>query len=250
MSNRPSYEKVYGVAAARAVFARRPDDVVRISHARALRPILGELLFEAAARRIAYEEVSDEQLGKRAEAVHHEGICLVVRPRKVHGLEALLERLKEGRTASVVALDDVGNPHNVGAIIRTAAFFGIEALLVAAPEGRSILSPSAVRIAQGGAERVALVRTDELAPALASIAAAGIAVVGTDVRGTHTLDAYRWPARSVIVLGNEGDGIHGDVRRACTAALTIPGSGAVESLNVSVAAGVVLSAWSRGTSRG
>lgn len=242
MGSRVAHEKVYGVAAARAVLERRIGDVIRIAHAAELRRALGPVLREAAARRIAYEERSDEDLAKIAGSVHHEGICLAVRPRRVRSVE-WLARGGQGAWRCAVALDDVGNPHNVGAIVRSAAFFGADALLVEGPADRAPILPAAVRVAQGGAEHVEVVRADALAPALRALASAGVAVIGTDVRGARPLGALRWPPRAVIVLGSEGEGMRREVREACTALVTIAGSDAVESLNVGVAAGVLLHAW-------
>ncbi|MDQ3037971.1 MAG: RNA methyltransferase [Myxococcota bacterium] len=241
MATRVPHEKVYGVAATRAVFERRMDDVHRIAFTAALSKALGPVLSEASKRRVAYEERTDEEIANIAGSVHHEGICVAVRPRKVHPLDTLLRE----RWRGAIAIDDVSNPHNVGAIVRSAAFFGIEALLVAGDPDRAPLTPSAVRVAQGGAEHVHVVRERELAPALRRLASSGVAVVGTDVRGKRALDDVRWPERTMIVLGSEGEGMSAAVRSACTELVTIPGSGAVESLNVGVAAGVMLATWAR-----
>lgn len=247
--SRLAHEKVYGVAAVRAVFNRRPDDLVRIAYSAELRRELGPMLKAAAAARVAYEERSEDDLARIAGSVHHEGICCAVRPRRVLGLPSLLRALAEGKARSVIALDGVLNPHNVGAIVRTAAFFGVDALLVAVEGDRAPLSPAAVRVAQGGAEALNVVRVDALAPALDELAHEGIAVVGTDVRASRALDELQWPARCVLVLGNEGEGMNEETRRVCTELVVIGGSGAVESLNVSVAAGVVISSWARAANR-
>lgn len=240
---RVPHEKIYGLASARAAMETRPDDVIRIAHSRAVRPAIGDLLREAAARRIAYEEREDEDLARIAGAVHHEGICLAVRPRRVLSVDALVSALRDGKCRAVLALDDVANPHNAGALVRSAAFFGIDAILVEAPADRAPLTPAAVRVAQGGLEHVVVVRADDLGQGLGRIAASGVAVIGTDVRASRRLDEVRWPARVAIVVGSEGTGMRENVRRACTELVVIPGTGAVESLNVSVAAGVVLAGW-------
>lgn len=248
MGGRVDHEKIYGLAAVRAVFERRPEDVLRIAHTEEVRLRIADLLREAASRRIGYEQRTDEELENIAGAVHHEGICISARPRRVLGVDALVGALRDGKCRAAIALDDVSNPHNVGAILRTAAFFGVEALLIASPEDRAPIAPAAVRIAQGGAEHVVIVRCDALAPALRRIADARVMVLGTDVRGARSIDEVRWPARAVIALGSEAEGMTNAVRGACTELVTIPGSGAVDSLNVSVAAGVVLAAWSRARS--
>jgi TrmH RNA methyltransferase len=246
---RASHEKVYGLAAATAAFEARPDDVMRIAHTKGVRGELREVLREAARRRIAYEERSEEDVAKIAGSVHHEGVCFALRPRAVGTPEMLIERLARGPWRCAVALDDVENPHNVGAIVRTAAFFGADAVLVAPPADRAPLAPAAVRVAQGGAEHVAVARAASMAEALSAIARAGIAVIGTDVRTERALASLAWPPRCVVVLGSEAEGISPDVRRACTDLVAIRGSGRVESLNVSVAAGVLLASWAGGRQR-
>jgi RNA methyltransferase, TrmH family len=240
VASRVPHEKVYGVAAAWAVLTGRNDDVLRIAYGQGLRRDLAPFLRDAAARRLPFEERSDEDLAKIAGSVHHEGICLAVRPRRVLGVDALLA---PGAFEALVALDDVGNPHNVGAIVRSAAFFGVDTVLVAGPADRAPMSPAAVRVAQGGAEHVRVARADGVAGALRRLAEEGVAVVGADVRGGTALPAFRWPRRVAIVLGHEGEGMREEVRRACTDLVFIPGTGAVESLNVSVAAGVMLASW-------
>lgn len=234
------HEKIYGIEAARAVMATRPGDVIRIAHTSAVRHEIAELLREAAAQRIAYGEHSEEDLGKLAGALHHEGICLAVQPRRVLSVDALVNALRDGKCRAVLALDTVANPHNAGALVRSAAFFGVDAILVEGQEGKPLLTPAATRIAQGAMEHVVAVRAGDMADALRRIAAAGVAVVGTDVRATKTLGEMKWPVRVAIVLGSEGAGMREPVRRACTELLVIPGSGKVESLNVSVAAALLL----------
>ena len=97
------HEKIYGIEAARAVMATRPGDVIRIAHTSAVRHEIAELLREAAAQRIAYGEHSEEDLGKLAGALHHEGICLAVQPRRVLSVDALVNALRDGKCRAVLA---------------------------------------------------------------------------------------------------------------------------------------------------
>ncbi|UJR78646.1 TrmH family RNA methyltransferase [Sandaracinus amylolyticus] len=246
MASRVPHEKVYGIAATRAVLTGRMGDVIRIAFSASLKRELAPALREAAARRIAFEERTDEDLAKIAGSVHHEGICLAARPRRVLDVDALIG-WRDAR--AILALDDVANPHNVGAIVRSAAFFGAGALLVEGPTDRAPLTPAAVRVAQGGAEHLAMARTERLPDALRKLAARGFAVVGADVRGARPLRELRWPERVVLVMGSEGEGLRHAVLDACTDRVVIEGTGAVESLNVSVAAGVLLASWASTRSR-
>lgn len=228
---------MHGLSAALAVLARRPQDVLRIAHTKAARKPLAAALREAARRRTAYEELSDEALAELAGAAHHEGVCLLVRPRPAPTLDTLARRASPA--GLVLALDGVDNPHNVGAVLRSVAFFGAAGMLVA-DSARKSLPPSAVRIAEGGAEHAPVVHVPALAPALQALRTLGLTIVGTDSHGGVPLHALSWPARAVLVFGAERAGMTPDVRATCELVTCIEGSGAIESLNVAVAAGVLL----------
>jgi TrmH RNA methyltransferase len=233
---------VYGLAAAFAAMRTRPDQVLSIAHTVGARLLLADMLSHAARLHIAYREVGDEELAKMAGTLHHEGVCLLVRPRKNASLSELA-RLTEPR-GLIVALDQVGNPHNVGAVLRSAAFFGAAGVLASSGEqGRSVLTPAATRVAEGGAELLLISQGDALGPALQSLHQSGLHIVGSDVRAPTSLAALRWPERCVLVLGSEDRGLTPQVRKACNTLVRIEGSGALESLNVSVAAGVLLASY-------
>jgi TrmH RNA methyltransferase len=222
--------------------ARRPQDVLRIAHTKAARKPFAPALREAARQRIAYREVADDELARIAGSVHHEGVCLLVREEPAPSLEQLAARTPSA--GFLIALDRVANPHNVGAILRTAAFFGASGLLLAGGSGkRAGLPPAAVRVAEGGAEHVPVVRVAELAPALQRLARSGVAIIGADLRGRQALAELRWPERVLLVLGSEELGLSPAVRAACATTVRIAGRGPVESLNVSVAAGVLMASF-------
>jgi len=235
MGKRAEKEIVYGLAAGMALFARRPEDVLRIAHTPDARHPLATLLKEAARRRIAYREVDEEEMARIAESMHHEGLCMLTRRRSLLPIEEAPTRLGQG---VALALDAVDNPHNVGAIVRTAAYFGARALILPEAPGAP-LKPAAVRIAEGGAEHVPVAR-GPLATSLGTLRKAGVAVIGADMRASASAFDHRFAGPSVLVLGNERTGLSEAVRAACDKLVAIPGTRAVESLNVSVAAGVLL----------
>lgn len=235
-------QKVYGLSAALAVMARRPEQVLRIAHTQAARKALAPALREAARRRIAYREVGEEELSRIAGSVHHEGVCLLATEPEPPDAAALARRAPEA--GLILALDRVKNPHNVGAILRSAAFFGAAGMVLACESSkRGGLPPAAVRVAEGGAEQVPVARVAELPSALRELSRAGFGVVGADAHAERTLSELRWPKRTVLVLGSEDLGLAQSVRAACDATVRIEGRGGVESLNVSVAAGVLLSSF-------
>jgi TrmH RNA methyltransferase len=237
-------QKVYGISAALAVMATRPDQVLRIAHTQTARKALAPALREAARLRIAYREVSDEELSRMAGSVHHEGVCLLAAEPRAPELAELARRAAP--RGLLVALDQVANPHNVGAIVRSAAFFGAAGLVLAGALGkRSGLPPAAVRVAEGGAEHLGVARVPELADALRELKAEGMGIVGADAHASTPLHELRWPERAVLVLGSEDLGLTPDVRAACDVSVRIAGNGAIESLNVSVAAGVLIASYAR-----
>ncbi len=238
-----AHEKIYGRKAAFATLRTRLDDVARIAHGPRDRKELGPILREAAARRIPYAELEDEALAKLAESMHHEGLVLIARPRAVLDPHDLFDRMARAERFALVALDGVSNPHNVGAILRSAAFLGIDAVVVRGERGKAPLTPAAVRIAEGAAEHVPVVPVPDLDVFLGALRREGYASLAADPRGELDAMTMRWPSRGVLVLGSEANGISPEVAHEIEAGVGIRGTSAIESLNVSVAAGVLLAAW-------
>jgi TrmH RNA methyltransferase len=239
-------ERVFGIAAARAVLHKRPRDVRQIAHAREARQEVAALLSTAAKLRIAYREVPREELERIAGSLHHEGICMQVAARRACAVEDLVRATKEG--GFVLALDRVDNPHNIGALLRTAAYFGAAGLLVA-HEREAGLTPSAVRIAEGAAEHVPVCFVPELADALDRLRQGGASVIGADAHQGDALSEIAWPEKTVLVLGSERTGMSAAVKKRCHGFVRIEGTQAVESLNVSVAAGILMASLAQGARR-
>jgi TrmH RNA methyltransferase len=229
--------KVHGRNAARALFARRPDDLLRVYVGEGETASFGDLLRRLAAGHRPYRVVTDAELERLTESKHHEGICVVARPRPPAALEAVLRPPGAGW---LVALADVGNPHNVGAILRIAAHFGARGALLASPADR--LSPAAYRTAQGGAEWLDLVFTKTLERDLDLCRGHGFAVCATTSHeeGGGDLFTAPLPPRAIVLLGAEATGLPAPLLAAADARLRIPGTGHVESLNVASAASVLM----------
>lgn len=231
---------MYGLSAALAAFSVRPERVLSIAHTKHVRHDLADMLREAAKRRIAYREVDDDALAQLADSVHHEGVCLLVAPMPPIDLSKLAESI-EG-AGLIVALDDVQNPHNLGAVLRSAAYFGARALVIG---GDKKLTPSARRVAEGGAEHVPVVSVPSMESALRTLAGHEFAIIGADTRAKVELRTFKWPKRAVLVMGHEREGLGKQVRSECGTLIRIAGAETVESLNVSVAAGVLLASYSQ-----
>lgn len=246
----PDGERVFGLRAAAAVLTHRSGDVLRVAVARGLATAevsnLGALLRGAAARGVRVEEQSDGALDALAGGPHHEGIVVTTGPRRWASPTDLATRLVShgaGRgpgVAAAVALDRVRNPYNVGAILRSAAFFGLRGALLGSPAPHPALAPLAVRVSEGGAEELLLARTTDLAGSLERLRGAGVKVLAAESDGTEPLFDHPMTCPTVVVMGHEREGISPRVRAQCDAVVTIPGSATVVgSLNVSVAAAVM-----------
>jgi TrmH RNA methyltransferase len=240
-------EIVQGVRAGLAVLARRPGDVVRVAFAREVRHEVADAMRRGDTRAIRWDEVGEPELHRLADSTHHEGLCVAVRARRwlpAHDLaEALVRSSRENAArggGTAIALDRVRNPYNVGAILRSAAFFGVDAALLGAPAPHPGLAPTAVRVAEGGAEHLLLSRTTDLADTLARLRSRAVRVVGADAHAPESAFGFAFPRPAVLVVGNEREGLGDRVRAQCDALVRIPGGGAVESLNVAAAAGVLL----------
>jgi len=227
--------KVCGRHACRALFERRGDRILRVYLAKELVKPFGDLLRACAERRRPYKIVAPEELERLTESRHHEGICLVVAASPPRPLAEILAAPGPG---VVVALAGVENPHNTGAIARTAAHFGARAVVVEGAFKR--LPPVVYRTAQGGAEWVDVVAAPALGAALAEARRAGYTVCATSSHAGVDLFAARLPMRAVIVLGAEDAGLSPELARDADLTLKIPGSEHVESLNVASAAAVLL----------
>ncbi|WP_305806171.1 TrmH family RNA methyltransferase [Stenotrophomonas sp. YIM B06876] len=239
--------RLYGVNAVQAMFARRPQALRKLYLEEAMIPRLQPMLKWCVANRVGYRVVGDGDLNKLAATTHHEGVVADVVRAEPLPLATWLAALPEGPVLALW-LDGVGNPHNFGAILRSAAHFGVAGLLLPA-ESTLALSGAAARVAEGGAEAVPLVRLPALPQAMAQLHDAGFGLAATLVEDGDDLFTAPLPARTVYVMGAESAGMDRDFAQGCDLRLSIPGSGAVESLNVAAATAVFLASWCSRQSR-
>jgi TrmH RNA methyltransferase len=235
--------RLYGLNAVRATFARRPQAIRKVYLAESRIPALQPLLKWCVANRLGYRVVEEGDLQKLAASSHHEGVVADVLREEPVGLSNWLRDLPAGPSCALW-LDGVGNPHNFGAILRSAAHFGAAAILM--PKDSTLaLSGAAARVAEGGAEAVPLVRLGRSDNSMAQLRGAGFVLAATVVQGGDDVLRAALPQRLVYVLGAEGGGMDRALVEACDLRLSIPGSGVVESLNVAAATAVFLAAWAR-----
>ncbi len=239
----PREQRLYGLNACLAVFARRPEAIRKVWLVETRIPKFKAVLAFCVKHRVGYTVVADEDLERLSGSAHHEGVCFAVLPAPELSLSAWLRDLPRG-PAVALWLDGIGNPHNFGAILRSAAHFGVAAALL--PRDSELgLSGAAARIAEGGAEQVPMLRLGRSDNAIAQLQSAGFTLAATVVRGGAPLYSTDLPERLVLVIGAEQLGVTDELARAATLRLAIPGSGRVESLNVAAATAVFLGEWWR-----
>lgn len=233
--------RLYGLNAVEAVFRRRPQAIRKLWLAEARLGVLKPLLAWCVKHRVGYRVVDTADLDRLAGSTHHEGVVADVLRVALLSLDAWLDGLPTHAPTLAIWLDGVGNPHNFGAILRSAAHFGAAVLL---PHRSPLaLSGAAARVAEGAAEAVPLVRLPPADAAMARLRDTGFALAATVVRDGADLFAASLPPRLVYVMGAEGEGMDAGLAAACELRLSIPGSGAVESLNVAAATAVFLAQW-------
>ena len=232
-------DKVYGKHSVRAVLLTRPESVTRLvlggkesyhedlialARRTGIRP---ELLAWPDFRRVG--DVTDDD--------KHQGVVALTRRRPLL-TEADLGRLSQASV--VLALDQISDPQNLGTILRSAAFFGVDGVLVLKNRAAEV-SPLVARIAVGGAELVPTFRVTNLARSLERLKDMGFWIYGLDERGTSTLAQAAFDAHTVLVVGAEGEGLRRRTKETCDGLVRIPGGRpGLESLNAGVATAVAL----------
>ena len=189
-----------------------------------------------------------DQLTRLANTGSHQGVVAVTAEKQYGDFEELLKN-KRGTHAFVVVLDGVEDPHNLGAIIRTAEGAGVDGIII--PERRAVgVTSTVVKASAGASEYVPVAKVTNISRAIEEIKSNNIWTVGLDERGSQTYDQIDYNMDCALVLGAEGHGLHQHVREKCDYLVSIPMSGKIASLNVSVAAGVVMYEVARQRRRG
>jgi 23S rRNA (guanosine2251-2'-O)-methyltransferase len=199
-----------------------------------------ESVQRAADSGIAIMEVQKHDLDRIASNGLHQGLALQVPPYAyAHPDDLLKSAQSDSVPALLVALDNISDPRNLGAIVRSVAAFGGHGVVI--PQRRSAsVTAVAWRTSAGAAARLPVARATNLNRTLKSWADAGLQIVGLDAGGDTQLDDWDASGPTVVVVGSEGKGLSRLVRENCDAIVSIPMAGPTESLNASVAAGVVL----------
>jgi 23S rRNA (guanosine2251-2'-O)-methyltransferase len=230
---------IYGInAVAEALKARGRAfqwvGVAKERHDLRLQRVVEECRRQGVAVRFLSRAELEDMAGNNA----HQGVVAVTSAKQYSGLDDVVDG-KRGHYSLVVVLDGVEDPHNLGAVLRTADAAGADGVVI--PERRAAGVTAIVTKASAGAsEHLPIARVTNVSRTLEELKAKNLWIVGLDERGRESYDSLDYNMDCAIVLGAEGKGVHELVRRKCDHLVSIPMLGKVSSLNVSVAAGVVL----------
>ncbi len=251
MRNRLTNElAICGFNAVAALAEHHGDEILRLFLREDRLPALSAFCRQLAEKRRPYKICDDEELERLCKSPRHQGVVAMVRepeipPMAAEDLEAWAASGKTG-----LLLDSVGNDNNLGAIVRSAAFFGIDTVVLSSEDKEARLTTSAYRVAAGGMEHVKF-RSVKDPAAFLKDAGKRLTVLGADHRarmrlrdlGAVLAERREGPAGKrgvVLVLGNEETGLSAQVKERCSVLVRIPGTGNVESLNVAQAATLFL----------
>jgi 23S rRNA (guanosine2251-2'-O)-methyltransferase len=233
-------ETVYGIHAVHAMLDKHPDRVtsLRLSERRD-DPRIRKIEELAKRHNKPIQRIDPHALKQLLGDVAHQGVLAEITPLPAWDEDALLTSLQTAAAPLLLVLDGVQDPHNLGACLRTADACG--ALAVIVPKDRAAqLTPTVRKVAVGAAETTPIVAVTNLARTLKLLRDAGLWIVGADADGAQLPHEVDLTGGIVLVLGAEGSGLRQLTRQNCDWIVRLPQLGSVESLNVSVAAGMLL----------
>lgn len=235
-----STETIFGLHPVRSMLERHPERVLSVRLAeRRDDPRVRAIEDLARKQQRPIERLDPDALRRLLGDVVHQGVAAEIAPLPPWTEDGLLGALQSASAPLLLALDGVQDPHNLGACLRTADACG--ALAVIVPKDRAAqLTPAARKVAAGAAETTPVVAVTNLVRTLKLLKEAGLWVVGADAAADKSADAVDLKGPVVLVLGAEGAGLRQLTRQNCDFLARLPQLGAVESLNVSVAAGMLL----------
>lgn len=232
-------QRIAGWPAVAALFRAAPERIDRLYYVEALKGEAGEMCIALAKRHRPYRIVKGDELARIAGTAMHGGILALAEPQAVTDLDTA----EAGRWAEagepLLMLDGVGNPHNLGAIARTAAFFGLRRLVLSDHPGQALPSDASHRVAEGGLEQLSLYRLRRFADGLRRLSKS-YRIIGAALEGGRAPAELSRGRPIALVLGNEEQGLPRSTLERCEAIVTLPGPGAVQSLNVGAAAAILI----------
>ncbi len=203
-------------------------------------PRFHSLVLQAKENGTVVDEVDPKRLDQLTQQANHQGVAAQIAPYAYSDLGELIERAKSGSEAPVIIVaDGITDPHNLGAIIRTAEALGTQGLVI--PQRRAVgITSSVMKVAAGALERFSVARVINLSRALEELKAAGFWIYGMSAEASQSLHTAQFTGPIVLVVGSEGEGLSLLTQRNCDVLVSIPLLGNTPSLNASVATGMAL----------
>ncbi|MBE9004111.1 23S rRNA (guanosine(2251)-2'-O)-methyltransferase RlmB [Fortiea sp. LEGE XX443] len=202
-------------------------------------PRFHNLLLQAKDSGTVIDEVEPKRLDQITEGANHQGIAAQIAPYSYIELPDLIAKAKSVNDPVIVVAEGITDPHNLGAIIRTAEAIGAQGLVM--PQRRAVgITSTVVKVAAGALENFDVARVVNLSRALEELKEAGFWIYGTAATGSEPIHTVRFSGPVVLVIGSEGEGLSMLTQRACDVLVSIPLQGKTPSLNASVAAGMAL----------
>ena len=241
---------VCGFEAVKALAKCNPQKISRFYYTRDRMMDFKDLFKSLAERKVPYNNIPEGELEKLSGTPHHQGVVAMIRNEEIPHLNTEITDEWLHNKESAILLDRVGNANNLGAIVRSAAFFGFKNIVIPRDEAQSSVTTSSYRVAQGGMEYVHIYSVKSIARLLAAVQGR-MARIGTDLQATTPASQIREKCNgkpALLILGNEEKGISAEVKRNCDELVIIPFAGMesglsdapVESLNVAQASAVLL----------
>ncbi len=242
---------VCGLEAVKSVGKHNTHLITRLYFIEARKNEFSSLCKELAESKKPYNMVDSIDLEKLSGSTHHEGVVAMISKPVIKDITFPLIQTFSQEKQTVLILDRISNANNFGAIVRSAAFFGIKTIIISSDDAQSSITTSTYRIAKGGMDFVTIYKAESINRLLGDLRGKLVSI-GTDVRTEHTLQNLNVILKEksldtlscALVLGNEEHGISDAVKKACDVLVKIPGSASkgegIESLNVAQAASVLL----------
>lgn len=242
---------VCGFAAVKTLEKVNWQRITRLYFSEERAPLFGGLCKKLAAAKKPYNKVKNlEELERLCGSVHHQGVVAMIEEPQIPALNTDISATWVKNGESAVLLDRIGNANNLGAIVRSAAFFGIKNIVIPLDEAQSSITTSSYRVAEGGMEFVNIYSIKSI-PALLKDMKGKMIRVGTSLEAKKTIGDLKNICKgkpSILILGNEESGISDDVKNNCDELVIIPFAGmkksnsapVVDSLNVAQAASIIM----------
>ena len=202
-------------------------------------PSFAELVTQAKTKGAIIDEVTSDRLGLLTNHANHQGVVAQIAPYRYWELDRLIATAKQATNPTILIADGIEDPHNLGAILRTAEAMGIQGLII--PQRRAVgITATVMKVAAGALENFPIARVVNLSKTIEKLKESGFWIYGTAAHSSKLLHKIDFSGAVGLVIGSEGKGISSLVERHCDELLAIPLQGATPSLNASVAAGIFM----------